>query len=136
MILCSGAFDGLHSGHVAYLKAAKKLDPSQQLAVAIAPDHYIVAHKHRSPRWSQLQRAETVRALEVVDMVIYQHQDSVAETIREFKPSMVVKGQDWIGKIPHDVAAVCVETGAQLVFTDTDERHSRQVDWDAIGGAL
>ncbi|MEY4377563.1 MAG: hypothetical protein RJB26_2113, partial [Pseudomonadota bacterium] len=28
MILCSGAFDGLHSGHVAYLKAAKALDPS------------------------------------------------------------------------------------------------------------
>lgn len=136
MILCSGAFDGLHSGHVAYLEAAAALDPSQPLVVAIAPDCYIVSAKHRVPRWTQAQRARTVAALRCVSRVICHEDPSIAATIQRVSPTLVVKGLDWVHTIPRDVAAACLAVGATLVFTDTDETHSRQVDWSAIGGAL
>ena len=136
MILCSGAFDGLHSGHVAYLEAAKALDPTQTLIVAVAPDAYIRQAKHREPRWSQVQRARVVRALQVVDTVALQAEPSLAMTIRAYRPQMVVKGLDWVQTIPADVAQACVEVGATLAFTDTDETHTRQVDWTAIGAGL
>lgn len=136
MILCSGAFDGLHSGHVAYLDAAKRLYPDDPLVVAIAPDHYIRTQKHRAARWSQSQRARVVASLRSVDRVVEHAEVSVAQTIRLLKPRAFIKGMDWLHTIPRDVAAACVEAGAVLEFTDTDEMHCQGVDWGAIGRAL
>lgn len=136
MILCSGAFDGLHSGHVAYLEAARAIDPDHTLAVAVAPDNYIRTVKHREPRWSQAQRARVVQALAVVDLVILQPELSVAGTVRKYRPAMLVKGLDWVQTLPADVAQACVDAGTTMTFTDTEHTHSRQVDWTAIGAAL
>lgn len=136
MILASGCFDGLHAGHVAYLKAAAQLDPSLPLVVAVAPDAYIQQAKHRIPRWAQAERVETVGALRVVTRVLAQAEPSVAATIRRLSPRYVVKGLDWLDRIPADVAQACVDTGVTLAFVDAERTHSRDVDWTAIGGAL
>lgn len=136
MILTSGCFDGLHSGHVAYLHAAAALDPAQPLVVAVAPDAYIRTAKHREPRWSQAARAETVAALRAVTRVVTHDEPSIAATIRRLRPTMVVKGLDWVSTIPADVASACVEAGATLAFVDAERTHSREVDWHAIGEAL
>ena len=136
MILCSGAFDGLHSGHVAYLKAAKALDPSQPLYVAIAPDAYITSAKHRPARWTQAQRATVVDALRDVAAVVVQTDPSVAATVRQLRPSMLVKGIDWLDRIPADVAAACVESGTALAFVDTDHTHCSEAFWQDLGRSL
>lgn len=136
MILCSGAFDGLHSGHVAYLEAAKAIAPDQPLWVAVAPDRYIQHAKVRPARWSQKDRAETVAALRVVDCVVVQEAESVADTIRETQPAYFVKGEDWCGRIPPDVAAACVESGAQLSFVYTDRTHCSEAFWQELGRSL
>lgn len=136
MTLCSGAFDGLHSGHVAYLEAAKALAPDEPLWVAVAPDAYIQREKVRPARWRQDQRAAVVAALRVVDHVIVQAAPSVAATIRETKPARFVKGVDWTYRIPQDVAAACVESGAQLTFVDTDHTHCSEAFWTDLGRSL
>lgn len=136
MILCSGAFDGLHSGHIAYLYQAAALDPSLPLVVAIAPDAYIRQAKHREPRWTQTQRAETVAAIRGVSRTVLHDEPSIAATIRRLSPVYVVKGLDWLETIPRDVAEACVAVGATLTFVDAEQRHGAEVDWTAIGAAL
>ena len=135
MILASGAFDGLHSGHVAYLIAAAALADAE-LVVAIAPNLYIRACKSREPRWDAQERADTVAALRVVDRVVTHPELSIAETIRRLRPRYVVKGCDWSSKLPADVVAACVEVGALVRFVDAERRHGASVDWRRIGESL
>jgi cytidyltransferase-like protein len=129
MILASGCFDGLHSGHVAYLYAAAALDPSMPLVVAVAPDDYIREAKHRAPRWTQQQRAETVAAIRGVSRVIQHVSPSIANTIRQIRPALVVKGLDWVACLPRDVAEAVVEVGAGLAFVETEQTHGSAVTW-------
>lgn len=136
MILCSGAFDGLHSGHVAYLKAAADIDLSLPLVAAIAPNLYIRTYKHREARWTQSERAETVAAVRYVDRVVEHPELSIANTILKLRPRYVVKGQDWAGSLPSDVTAACVKVGAEVVFVDAERRHGSSVDWRALGESL
>lgn len=123
--MCSGAFDGLHSGHVAYLEAAKALAPQLPLAVAVAPDSYIRSAKQREPYWTQSDRMQTVAALKVVDTV-YRQRDSLAEIIESARPRYVVKGNDWRGQMPADVRKACSIVGATILYTDTERTHTRQ----------
>ena len=136
MILASGAFDGLHSGHVAYLAAASALDDSLPLVVAIAPNLYIRACKCREPRWEQRERAETVAALKVVAETVEHPELSIAGVIRRLRPRIVVKGSDWAGKLPADVVAACVEVGAVVRFVDCERTHGASVEWRRIGESL
>lgn len=126
MILCSGAFDGLHAGHVRYLQAARRLASGETLSVAVAPDAYIAKAKARYPYWPQTDRLHTVFALGCVDSVIAQASTSVAAVIRDYRPRVFVKGPDWRGKLPEDVLAACQETGTVIQFVNTPGRHTRE----------
>ena len=128
MILASGCFDGLHSGHVDYLSAAKALCRGDELlAVAVAPDVYIRTAKAREPYWSQDQRADTVRALQDVDAVIAHDTPSVALVIRELRPRLFVKGPDWEGRLPEDVQLACQDVGTSIAFLETPGTHVSEV---------
>lgn len=129
MILCAGAFDGFHAGHLAYLQAAADLDPGAPLVVAIAPDSYIRRAKNRSPRWTQEERAAVVAGQRVVTRVITQADDSVANTIREAKPLFFVKGIDWVDKLPEDVVTACVHANTSIVFVIREGTHASNVHW-------
>lgn len=130
MVLCSGAFDGLHAGHVRYLAAARRLaGPEEPVRVAVAPDAYIQTHKCRNPHWNQADRWRTVQAVRGVE-AFAQPEPSVAETIRHEAPRLFVKGVDWAGRLPSDVVAACREVGAVIVFVDTDGVHTS----DAFAG--
>ena len=124
MILASGAFDGLHAGHVRYLQAVANL--GRPLIVAVAPDSYITNAKQRKPYWTQRERAQVVSALACVTSVYGQGSTSVAEAIRELRPTVFVKGMDWQGKLPEDVKAACVDVGARVVFTATEATHTSE----------
>jgi D-beta-D-heptose 7-phosphate kinase/D-beta-D-heptose 1-phosphate adenosyltransferase len=125
LILASGCFDGLHSGHVKYLQSAKRLAPRQHLKVAIAPDSYIRT-KGREPYWPQSDRAHTVFALDCVDAVVLQEDDSVADIIQQEKPDIFVKGPDWQGKLPEDVLKACQDVGARIEYVHTRGRHTSE----------
>lgn len=72
IVLCTGGFDPLHSGHIAYLNAAKKLGDA--LVVGINSDDWLARKKGR-PFMPLSERVSVVSALEVVDEVILYNDD-------------------------------------------------------------
>ena len=124
MILCSGAFDGLHAGHIRYLEAAKQLClEGEELWCAVAPDSYIRQTKQREPHWSQTERLATVCALRLVDYGWSQRSETIAALVRFVAPRLVVKGEDWIDRVPTDVIKACDEIGCEIRFVHTPGRH-------------
>lgn len=120
-VLADGVFDPIHYGHVCYLRAASTLGPP--LVVRVAPDAAIVA-KGRTPFQSLEERARTVLAIGCVDRVVMD--DSLAHAIAVLRPDYLVKGGDWRGKLPADVLAACESVGAEIIYTDTQERTSTE----------
>ena len=125
MILCSGAFDGIHAGHVRYLEAAQQLKESAEdlVIVAVAPDAYIVQSKQRQPYWNQADRIAAVQGLAAVDAAIVQPTESVASIILQFRPRLFVKGEDWENRLPEDVLNACTAAGTALAFVETPGTH-------------
>jgi len=121
VILCSGCFDGLHAGHVAYLRLAERLtEPDERLIVAVACDAYIERHKGRTPIWRYIERADTVSELRCVDHVWMHGATGAAGVIRRLRPRLFVKGDDWrILGLPDDVLRACLEVGCSPAFVKT-----------------
>lgn len=125
MILCSGVFDGLHIGHVAYLAAAFEQARAETCMVAVAPDAYVQRHKDRTPIWPEDARATVVLMLGFVDRVVLHGPESVADVILDYHPRLFVKGLDWQDKLPDDVVAACQLVGCEVQFVDSGEmRHT------------
>lgn len=120
MILTSGVFDGLHAGHVAYLKAASRhRAEGEGLTVAVASDGYVKHAKGRWPTWTADQRASVVFALDMVTAATIHDDAGAANSIRELKPRLFLKGADWKDRLPEDVLAACFEVGCAIVFVDS-----------------
>lgn len=72
VVLCTGGFDPLHSGHIAYFKAAKQL--GDLLVVGVNSDEWLTRKKGRS--FMPLgERFSVVSTLSVVDEVIIYNDD-------------------------------------------------------------
>jgi len=67
IILVSGGFDPIHSGHIEYFKEAKKL--GDFLCVALNSDQWLVRKKGQY-FMTENERASIIKALKPVDMVI------------------------------------------------------------------
>lgn len=120
MILASGCFDGLHAGHVAYLRAAMKLcDFNEDLVVAVAPDAYIQAEKMRPPIWTQAQRHLVLSVMRGIDLVVFHGEHGAADVIDRLRPRIFVKGRDWQGYMPSSIRAACERTGTEIVLVDS-----------------
>lgn len=126
MVLCSGAFDGIHAGHVAYLNAAKMIAGEDNVLVAVAPDSYVRDAKQREPHWDQRQRLDAIQALRAVSIAFLQCHATPAEDIRRLRPDVFVKGIDWARALPHDVVAACREVGCLIVYVDTEGTHTSE----------
>jgi cytidyltransferase-like protein len=67
VVLVTGGFDPLHSGHIAYFKAAKAL--GNHLVVGVNSDNWLTRKKGR-PFMPWTERASIIKELAVVDEVI------------------------------------------------------------------
>ncbi len=67
IVLVTGGFDPLHSGHLAYFEAARQL--GDQLIVGVNSDEWLVRKKGR-PFMPITERAKLIQSLKVVDNVI------------------------------------------------------------------
>ena len=67
VVLVTGGFDPLHSGHIAYFKEAKKL--GNKLIVGVNSDEWLARKKGR-PFMSYDERVALIDEMEVVDQVI------------------------------------------------------------------
>lgn len=117
-ILCDGAFDPLHAGHIRYLETASQACPSSYTrVVSIASDADIRA-KGREPLFDQMTRATVVESLKGVDAVILK--DGLTEDlITRLKPAAYVKGKDWENRLPAEQLTACALAGVQILYLDT-----------------
>lgn len=84
----------------------------------------VIFEKGRVPFQTQAERLITVLALKPVNGVCATL--TLAAAILEYKPTHVVKGIDWQGKIPPDVEAACLITGTEIVLVRQQSRSSRE----------
>lgn len=94
VVWTNGCFDILHTGHVDYLKKAKKL--GDVLIVGMDSDDSIRRLKGLGrPINSELDRAEILSALEFVDYVTIFQFGAVKDYLRDLQPQIYVKGGDY-----------------------------------------
>ena len=119
--LAHGTFDLLHIGHVRHLQAARS--HGDVLMVTITGDAFINKGPGR-PVFPEALRSEMLAALSIVDYVGIVAAPDALPAIREIRPDVYIKGQDYrnpegdiTGRILVERAAV-EEHGGQLVFTE------------------
>ena len=102
VVLVSGGFDPLHSGHISLLKSAKQIAPLSALAVGLNSDVWL-AKKKGKPFMTLGERIIIVRSLEMVDNVL------------EF--------DDGNGTA-NDAIAQCLEIYDKVIFCNGGDRHN------------
>jgi D-beta-D-heptose 7-phosphate kinase/D-beta-D-heptose 1-phosphate adenosyltransferase len=91
VVLVTGGFDPLHSGHIAYFKAAKEL--GDHLVVGVNSDEWLTRKKGR-PFMSFSERCSIIKELECVDEVIgFNDNDDTA--INAIGQVLQTKGSSW-----------------------------------------
>jgi D-beta-D-heptose 7-phosphate kinase/D-beta-D-heptose 1-phosphate adenosyltransferase len=67
IVICSGGFDPIHSGHIAYFRAAKRLGDT--LVVGVNSDAWLTRKKGK-PFMNFCERMEIVQSIKYVDYVM------------------------------------------------------------------
>ena len=67
IVICSGGFDPIHSGHIAYFRAAKRLGDT--LVVGVNSDAWLTRKKGK-PFMNFCERMEFVQSIKYVDYVM------------------------------------------------------------------
>ena len=67
IVICSGGFDPIHSGHIAYFRAAKRLGDT--LVVGVNSDEWLTRKKGK-PFMPFHERLEIVQSIKYVDYVM------------------------------------------------------------------
>ena len=94
IVFTTGCFDLLHPGHLHLLREAKKL--GDLLVVAVNSDASVQQIKGpRRPILPDVERAELIAALEMVDYVTVFDGLNPYNVINELRPNLLVKGGDW-----------------------------------------
>jgi D-beta-D-heptose 7-phosphate kinase/D-beta-D-heptose 1-phosphate adenosyltransferase len=94
VVFTNGCFDLLHTGHLRLLEAARA--EGDRLVVAINSDRSVRELKGpERPIVNERERAETLLALEPVDLVVVYDEPTPLETIVVLEPDVLVKGADW-----------------------------------------
>ena len=112
--MVDGAFDPVHTGHLAYFKVASVL--GLPVLCNIASDRYVSTK--RNPFMPEHQRAEIIDSIELIDYTHINRFDT--ETILEqLRPHYYVKGKDWKGRLPERQEEICAACDIEIVYLDT-----------------
>ena len=97
IVFTNGCFDLFHAGHLELLRRASIL--GDVLVVGINSDKSVARIKGPGrPIVPQSDRVEVVSALSFVDYVVVFEEDTPLHLIKEVRPDVLVKGEDWKGK--------------------------------------
>ncbi len=91
IVLCHGAFDLIHMGHLIHFEEARA--QGDLLVVTITGDKHIT--KKRAVSMHEDARARQLAALEVVDYVAIINEPSAMEALQALKPDVYVKGPEY-----------------------------------------
>jgi D-beta-D-heptose 7-phosphate kinase/D-beta-D-heptose 1-phosphate adenosyltransferase len=131
VVFTNGCFDLLHAAHVRLLEQARAL--GEVLVVGINSDRSVRELKGESrPLVPEVERAEVLAALAVVDAVTVFDEPTPRELIAALLPDVLVKGGDWgtniVGK--EEVAAA----GGRVVSLPYEQGYSTSELIERIAG--
>ncbi|MBM7623009.1 D-glycero-beta-D-manno-heptose 1-phosphate adenylyltransferase [Sporohalobacter salinus] len=115
IVFTNGCFDILHVGHVRYLQEAKA--KGDLLVVGINSDESVRQLKGKKrPIVPEMERAEMLAALEMIDYVIIFTELTAKNIISELKPDIYVKGGDYkVNELPEAEVVAEYEGRIELV---------------------
>ena len=109
------ATDILHGGHIAIIQRAQRLG---KLMIGVLSDQAISGYK-RYPLVPYSERKVMMENIAGVSRVVEQKTLSYRENLLEYKPDIVVHGDDWVSgfqkPIRDEVASILASYGGQLV---------------------
>jgi glycerol-3-phosphate cytidylyltransferase len=132
LVFTNGVFDILHSGHVRYLKEAKKL--GNLLIVGLNTDASVkrLGKGENRPINSLEDRAEVLSALRSVDAVVAFDEDTPEALIEALRPDVHVKGGDYTEEdLPE--AKIVRSYGGEVVILPTLEGRSTTATLRKLG---
>ena len=121
VIMCHGAFDLVHPGHVRHLMYAKS---KADILIASITDDTHISKAHFRPFVPQQLRAMNLAALELVDYVMIDSHPTPLENIRTLQPDFFAKGYEYFNggvhpKTQEEIDALA-KYGGEMIFTPGD----------------
>lgn len=114
IVFTNGCYDLFHAGHLELLRKAASC--GNVLVVGVNSDKSVKRIKgQQRPIVPETERLAIIGALNFVDYVIAFDEDTPLNLIREIKPDVLVKGEDWKGKTVIGEEIV-LEKGGRLEF--------------------
>lgn len=91
IVLVGGCFDLIHFGHIKFLEKAK--DEGDFLIVALESDEFIKKNKRKLPVHLQMERAEILSYLNMIDMIVllplFEASNEYLELVKKISPSII-----------------------------------------------
>lgn len=91
-VIVFGAFDGLHEGHLNFLKQARNF--GDYLVVVVARDKNIFRIKNHFPNNTEKQRFSDIRECGLANEVRLGYESDPYKIIEEIKPDVICLGYD------------------------------------------
>ncbi|MGN6251014.1 MAG: D-glycero-beta-D-manno-heptose 1-phosphate adenylyltransferase [Marmoricola sp.] len=133
VVATGGCFDLLHAGHVATLRAARRLGDC--LVVCLNSDASVRRLKGSGrPVVPEDDRAHVLAALECVDAVAIFEEDSPEEVLRSLRPDVWVKGGDYTGTRLPEADVLSAWGGRAVVLPYLDGRSTTSMVRAAADG--
>lgn len=127
--LCHGGFDLLHPGHVKHFESAKK--KCDVLVVSVTSDRFVTGRKGEGrPIFPDKLRAYMIANLRMVDYVVVTDFKLGVDVINALKPTLYMKGPDFIGKQTPGITAereAIVAIGGTMVYTDDPKLSTTEI---------
>ena len=130
VVFTNGCFDIIHGGHIEFLQKAKSL--GDILVVGLNTDHSVRNLKGEGrPIKTERERANILSALKFIDYITLFNEDTPEKLIREIRPDILVKGDDY--KIDEVVGREIVEGyGAHVELVPIVKGHSTSMTLEKI----
>jgi D-beta-D-heptose 7-phosphate kinase/D-beta-D-heptose 1-phosphate adenosyltransferase len=121
IVFTNGCFDLLHAGHIASLNFARA--QGDRLVVGLNSDRSVRQLKGASrPVYPAAERARILAALESVDYVVIFDDTRAERVVAEVAPDVLVKGEDYHGRIVDGADLVLARGGKVLLAPLLDGR--------------
>ncbi|MCP5195819.1 MAG: adenylyltransferase/cytidyltransferase family protein [Gammaproteobacteria bacterium] len=121
VIMCHGAFDVVHPGHLRHLLYAKS--KADILIASLTADQHITKGQYR-PHVPQDLRAAHLAAFEIVDYVVIDQNATPLENLAYIQPDYFVKGYEYNANGLHprtaEEMAVVATYGGEIIFSPGD----------------
>ncbi len=102
-VFVAGTFDGLHAGHLALLRWARRRGEAMArrlgrdgvfLSVVVARDASVERLKGRAPHHTQAERRSLIATLRLVDEAFVGYRDHFLRSVRRANPDLIALGYD------------------------------------------